>query len=360
MNNRFIEAIARRIAETTPEFKWLKDFFSTTIQRNANVITRGTNTSQGNLAEWGANGDLTDSGHSTNQDLETTSDVKFRSVEAARIDVNRNLTFKRENTAGTTSSAKSGIMLTGLTSPMIDVPSGADFGFIDSQYFKDGAIIFLKFNGNSTITHKENGAEADNVRLNHNETHTFTNKDFLTLQYDDVVKEWREIGRSSKKPVNGSFVGDSDTQTLTNKTIDGNNNTLQNFATQNLTWATNMDGQGLDFLNGGDPDKATQSSPVQASVAQTVLSNSQGQLKLVIQHEGDLSSTPVDIEMFINGNVQTFTVDTLPVAYAPGGGKILTFNQNFNDKDTLAFRTKSPNNSNASNMGRTIVNAYIY
>jgi len=206
MNNRFIEAIARRIAETTPEFKWLKDFFSKTIQRNANVITRGSNTSQGNLAEWGANGDLTDSGHSTNQDLETTSDVKFRSVEAARIDVNRNLTFKRENTVGTTSSAKSGIMLTGLQSPMIDVPAGDDFGFIDSQYFKDGAIIFLKFNGNSTITHKENGAEADNVRLNHNETHTFTNNDFLTLQYDDVVKEWREIGRAAKNPIKTNTV----------------------------------------------------------------------------------------------------------------------------------------------------------
>jgi hypothetical protein len=167
-----------------------------------------------------------------------------------------------------------------------------------------------------------------------------------------------------KKADVGSVLGiyDSKTATLTNKTIDGNSNTLQNFATQNLTWATNMDGQGLDFLNGGDPDKATQSSPNIASVVQSVFSNPQGQLKLVIQHEGNLSSSPVDIEVFVNqgtSGVQSFTLSSGAAGYG-GDCTILTFNQNFNDKDTLAFRTKSPNNGNASNMGRTIINAYIY
>lgn len=357
MDNRFIEAIARRIAETTPEFKWLKDFFSKTIQRNANVITRGTNTSQGNLAEWGASGDLTDSGHSTNQDLETTSDVKFRSVEAARIDVNRNLTFKRENTASTTSSAKSGIMLTGLASPMIDVPSGADFGFIDSQNFKDGAIIFLKFNGNSTINHKENGAEADNIRLNYTENHTFTNRDVLTLQYDDVVEEWREIGRVSGKPVNSDFVGTSDTQTLTNKTIDGNNNTIQNFFTQTLTWATDMDGQGLYFLSSGDPNTATKSSPNTYEYRQFVIDNQQGKLRVIIQHEGDLSSSNVDVEFF---SLYVGSIGNSPYTLSGVDVDIFDINFSFTNNDALFFRTFGTNNTNAQNMGRTIIHAYIY
>jgi len=297
---RILEGFFRRTGIYGDDRKSLLEAFrnaGTKLTGTLNKAVSGIAGNSGNLAEWDSDGNLVDSGHSWNPN-EHIDHTQVSIQPGDGLGGGGDLTFNRP------------IYLRIESAPDVSSPESAD-EFILSDTSAIG-------------------------------------------QFNPYAPKKADVGSVLD-------IYNSRTATLTNKTIDGNNNTLQNFATQNLTWATNIDGQGLDFLNGGDPDKATQSSPAQASVVQAVFSNPQGQLKLVIQHEGDLSSSPVDVEMFINGNLQTFTVDSSPTGYASvGGATILTFNQQFNDGDTLAFRTKSPNNSNASNMKRTIINAYIY
>jgi len=82
---RILEGFFRRRGIYGDDRKSLLEAFrnaGTKLTGTLNKAVSGIAGNGGNLAEWDSNGNLVDSGHSTDQDLETTSDVREKQSSA--------------------------------------------------------------------------------------------------------------------------------------------------------------------------------------------------------------------------------------------------------------------------------------